>query len=71
MQKIVTGYGIVFAEEVPSRSRPGVKHYTRVVVTPRGVKATCDCEGYAIKGTCWHIQYLLKKVLEYERSGEA
>ena len=58
-----TSYGVVYSAEIPSRSRSGLKHYTRAVVYNGGyVSFTCDCEAFAMKRECWHIK-LLKNML--------
>lgn len=39
-----------------SASRPGVVHTVEHVETATGWALACSCEGYAYKGTCWHLK---------------
>jgi hypothetical protein len=53
--------GIVISADIPSKSRPGLLHYTRIILDPdtlKTIKATCDCEGWTYRGKCWHIKVL-------------
>ena len=55
------GEGVIVSADIESKSRPGLTHYTRIVLDPltlKTVKATCDCEGYTFKHKCWHIETL-------------
>jgi len=67
------GEGIVISADIESRSREGLLHYTRLVLDPLTMKvarASCDCEGFAFRGHCWHIQTLKQLVDSDERVKE-
>ena len=60
--------GVIVSADISSRSRPGVVHYTRIVIDPKTneiVKASCDCEGFTFRKKCWHL-YLLKALVNSE-----
>lgn len=56
----------VTAWEVPSRSRPGVKHTVRYSISNHkhpelGPGYSCTCEAYKYReGNCWHIKLVLQ-----------
>ena len=67
------GEGIIVSADIQSRSREGLLHYTRLVLDPltmKIAKASCDCEGYAFRGYCWHIQTLRQLVDSDEKVRE-
>ena len=67
------GEGIIISADIESRSREGLLHYTRLVLDPLTMKvarASCDCEGFAFRGHCWHIQTLKQLVDSDERVKE-
>jgi len=64
------GEGIVISADIQSKSREGLLHYTRIVLDPLTMKitrASCDCEGYAFRGHCWHIETLKQLVEQSKR----
>ena len=67
------GEGIIVSADIQSRSREGLLHYTRLVLDPltmKIIRASCDCEGYAFRGYCWHIQTLRQLVDSDEKVRE-
>ena len=44
---------------VQSKSRPWMAHVVQAYVSKKGVKASCDCEGFTFRKKCWHVQWLL------------
>jgi hypothetical protein len=75
---IPTPSQIIVSADIKSRSRHNLVHYTRVVLDPNTLKittATCDCEGFTYRRSCWHIKALeqivysdeLKKKIEEAR----
>jgi len=67
------GEGIIVSVDIQSKSRKGLLHYTRIVLDPltmKITKASCDCEGYAFKGHCWHIETLKQLIDSDERVRE-
>jgi len=67
------GEGIVISADIQSKSREGLLHYTRIVLDPltmKITKASCDCEGYAFRGHCWHIETLEQLVDSGEKVRE-
>jgi len=60
--------GIIVSADIPSRSRPSLSHYTRLVIDPETneiIKYSCDCEGFTFRKKCWHL-YLLKGLINSE-----
>ncbi|CDF81344.1 zinc-finger domain protein [Sulfolobus monocaudavirus SMV1] len=69
----ILGEGILVSADIESKSRNGLLHYTRLVLDPltmKIIKASCDCEGYAFRGYCWHIETLKQLVDSDERVRE-
>jgi len=69
---VPTSLGLIISADIRSKSRPGVTHYTRIVVDPlKGevVKASCSCEGFTFKKECWHIK-VLKEMAKDEFANE-
>jgi hypothetical protein len=67
------GEGIIVSADIQSRSREGLLHYTRLILDPltmKIIRASCDCEGYAFRGYCWHIQTLKQLVDSDEKVRE-
>jgi len=57
------GQGVIVSADIPSKSRKGLTHYTRLVIDPIDFTVTnysCDCEGFTFRGKCWHIETLKK-----------
>jgi len=64
------GEGVVVSADTQSKSRKEILHYTRIVLDPLTMKitrASCDCEGYAFRGHCWHIE-TLKQLIDSDES---
>ena len=64
--------GIIISADIKSRSRAGIIHYTRIIVDPMNnkiIKASCDCEGFTFRKSCWHVQ-LLEYLVETEYKNE-
>lgn len=45
--------------EVPSASKPGEKHQVRL---SKNGNVYCDCEGYAYRGLCSHIETAMGQI---------
>jgi hypothetical protein len=53
--------GIIISGDIKSKSRPGISHYSRIIIDPMSnkiIKSSCDCEAFTFRKSCWHLELL-------------
>jgi hypothetical protein len=53
--------GVIISADINSKSRPGISHYSRIIIDPMNdkiIKSSCDCEAFSFRKSCWHLELL-------------